>query len=88
MMTESTNREIFSRYGASADFAVVEGVMGLFDGYDGKSEAGSTAQIAKWLNLPILLTVNAKSMARSAAALVYGFENFDPELQRVFRSHS
>ncbi len=81
MMTESTNREIFSRYGASADFAVVEGVMGLFDGYDGKSEAGSTAQIAKWLNLPILLTVNAKSMARSAAALVYGFENFDPELQ-------
>ena len=55
--------------------------MGLFDGYDGKSEAGSTAQMAKWLNLPVLLAVNAKSMARSAAAVVYGFEKFDPDLR-------
>jgi cobyrinic acid a,c-diamide synthase len=81
MLSESSNLEIFSHHAVSADFAVVEGVMGLFDGYDGKSEAGSTAQMAKWLNLPILLTVNAKSMARSAAAVVYGFEKFDPELQ-------
>lgn len=80
-MSESANREIFCRHAASADFVVVEGVMGLFDGYDGKSEAGSTAQMAKWLNLPVLLTVNAKSMARSAAAVVYGFEKFDPALQ-------
>ncbi len=63
-----------------ADIAVVEGVMGLFDGYDGKTEAGSTAQMAKWLNLPVLLMVDAKSMARSAAALVKGFEQFDPDL--------
>lgn len=61
--------------------AVVEGVMGLFDGYDGKSESGSTAEMAKWLNLPVLLAVNAKSMARSAAAVVYGFEKFDPFLR-------
>jgi cobyrinic acid a,c-diamide synthase len=55
--------------------------MGLFDGYDGRSEAGSTAQMAKWLGLPVLLVVDARSMARSAAALVQGFEAFDPELK-------
>ena len=81
MLSKSCNREIFSRHIKEADLAVVEGVMGLFDGYDGKSEAGSTAQMAKWLNLPVLLAVNAKSMARSAAALVQGFEKFDPDLR-------
>ncbi len=60
--------------------AVVEGVMGLFDGYDGASEAGSTAQMAKWLGLPVLLVVDARAMARSAAALVHGFASFDPDL--------
>jgi cobyrinic acid a,c-diamide synthase len=60
--------------------AVVEGVMGLFDGYDGASEAGSTAQMAKWLGLPVLLVVDARAMARSAAALVHGFASFDPAL--------
>ncbi len=65
----------------TADIAVVEGVMGLFDGYSGTSEAGSTAQMAKWLNLPVILVVDAKSMARSAAAIVQGFENFDPEIE-------
>lgn len=81
MLSKSCNQEIFSRHVNSADVAVVEGVMGLFDGYDGKTEAGSTAQMAKWLNLPVLLAVNAKSMARSAAALVHGFETFDPDLR-------
>jgi cobyrinic acid a,c-diamide synthase len=81
MLSKSCNRKIFSRHVQSADLAVVEGVMGLFDGYDGKSEAGSTAQMAKWLNLPVLLAVNAKSMARSAAAVVQGFEKFDPDLR-------
>jgi cobyrinic acid a,c-diamide synthase len=51
--------------------------MGLFDGYDGASEAGSTAQMAKWLGLPVLLVVDARAMARSAAALVLGFASFD-----------
>ena len=81
MLSKSCNLNIFNRQIKSADIAVVEGVMGLFDGYDGKSETGSTAQMAKWLNLPVLLAVNAKSMARSAAALVYGFEKFDPDLR-------
>jgi cobyrinic acid a,c-diamide synthase len=78
MLSESYNRGLFARLLASADGAVVEGVMGLFDGYDGVSEAGSTAQMAKWLGTPIVLVVDARSMARSAAALVHGFSRFDP----------
>jgi len=81
MLSKETNLDCFHSNASKADIAVVEGVMGLFDGYDGKSEAGSTAQMAKWLDLPVLLIVDAKSMARSAAALVQGFENFDPELK-------
>lgn len=80
MLSQAQNKAIFSMAAKGADLAVVEGVMGLFDGYDGRSEAGSTAQMAKWLGAPVLLIVNAASMARSAAALVQGFERFDPEL--------
>jgi cobyrinic acid a,c-diamide synthase len=81
MLTRECNQETFQRAAAGADVAVVEGVMGLFDGYDGRTEAGSSAQMAKWLGLPVLLVVDARSMARSAAALVQGFENFDPQLE-------
>jgi cobyrinic acid a,c-diamide synthase len=81
MLSAETNRRIFYRNAADADVCVVEGVMGLFDGVDGKSEAGSTAEIAKWLQLPVILVVDASAMARSAAALVRGFESFDPALK-------
>jgi len=81
MLSRELNREIFHRHAADSDIAMVEGVMGLFDGYDGRTEAGSTGQMAKWLNLPVILVVDARSMARSAAALVQGFEHFDPELK-------
>jgi cobyrinic acid a,c-diamide synthase len=80
MLSRETNEALFRRQVRDADVAVVEGVMGLFDGYDGLSEAGSTAQMAKWLGLPVLLVVDARAMARSAAALVHGFASFDPEL--------
>lgn len=77
MLSRTYNQENFQRHAAGCDVAVVEGVMGLFDGFSGSSDAGSTAHMAKWLNLPVLLVVNAASMARSAAALVQGFERFD-----------
>jgi len=80
MLTQGYNRKSFQKHARGSDIAIVEGVMGLFDGYDGKSEAGSTAQMAKWLRLPVLLVVDARSMARSAAALIYGFEHFDQDL--------
>jgi len=77
MLSKDYNLECFRRNVGNADFAVIEGVMGLFDGYDGKTEAGSTAQMAKWLGVPVILLVDAASMARSAAAIVMGFERFD-----------
>lgn len=81
MLSAETNREIFLRGGQATDLMVVEGVMGLFDGVDGRSNAGSTAEMARWLGLPVLLVVDASTMARSAAALVHGFASFDPALQ-------
>lgn len=80
MLSQDANLALFRRHAAAAQIAVVEGVMGLFDGYDGLSEAGSTAQMAKWLGLPVLLVVDARSLARSAAALVHGYATFDGEL--------
>jgi cobyrinic acid a,c-diamide synthase len=65
---------------AGADLALVEGVMGCFDGTDGLSEDGSTAQVAKWLGAPVVLVLDAGALARSAAAVVLGFERFDPDL--------
>ena len=80
MLSREDNLRIFRRYAAGADFVVVEGVMGLYDGAEGQSETGSTAQMAKWLDLPVLLCVQARSMARSLAALAFGFVRFDPDL--------
>ncbi|WP_414720815.1 cobyrinate a,c-diamide synthase [Streptomyces sp.] len=61
--------------------AVVEGVMGLFDGASGHGELGSTAQVATLLRAPVVLVVDASSQARSVAALVHGFASWDPRVR-------
>ncbi|HEY0345294.1 MAG TPA: cobyrinate a,c-diamide synthase [Solirubrobacteraceae bacterium] len=66
--------------GAGADIAVVEGVMGLFDGASGRGELASTAHVAKLLRAPVLLVVDGAAMARSAAAMVHGYRTFDPDV--------
>lgn len=66
-----------------ADLAVIEGVRGLYEGLEGLSDIGSTAQIAKTLQCPVILVINARSITRSAAALVNGYRAFDPDINIV-----
>jgi cobyrinic acid a,c-diamide synthase len=73
--------EAFSEATADADFVVVEGMMGLFDGISGEGEKGSAAEMAKILSLPVVLVVDASKSARSIAAVIRGFEVFDPDLR-------
>jgi cobyrinic acid a,c-diamide synthase len=74
-------RGLFEQAAADADCALVEGVMGLFDGADAATDEGSTAEIARWLDAPILLVANVHGMGRSIAALVKGFTGFAADLR-------
>ena len=81
MSTENYVKKLYYEKSRSADVAIVEGVMGLFDGAHPKQDRGSTAEVAKLLDLPVLLVIDGQAMARSAAALVQGFTNFDPNIR-------
>lgn len=81
MNSEEVVKESFARYDAPAQVSVVEGVMGLFDGYN--RDNGSSAHLARTLGLPIVLVVTPKSMAYSVAPLLYGIKHFQPELNIV-----
>ena len=74
MATPEHVLELFAHYGEDADVCVVEGMMGLFDGYD--RDRGSSAEIARVLDIPVVLVVDAKSAAYSMAPLLQGFINF------------
>lgn len=79
-MSSATHvKELYDRYGSLADMRIVEGVMGLFDGYD--KWKGSSAEMALTLDIPVILVVNAKSMAYSVAPLIYGFKHFNPDIR-------
>lgn len=77
-MSPEILRGVLSHAAAGADIIVIEGVMGLFDGAAGG--AGSTADLAKALGLPVILVINAAAQAQSAAAVAHGFRTFDPEV--------
>jgi cobyrinic acid a,c-diamide synthase len=79
MLSRAANLALFANAAQDADIAIIEGVMGAFDGHAATSESGSTVEMAKWLAAPIVLVIDASAMARSAAALVHGFETFDPD---------
>jgi cobyrinic acid a,c-diamide synthase len=72
---------LFAHGARGCDLAVVEGVMGLFDGAAGQGELASTAHVAKLLRAPVVLVVDASSQSRSVAALVHGFASWDPEVR-------
>lgn len=79
--SEGHNLSAFNESLGDADFCVVEGNGGLFDGTDGKSEDGSTAQVAKWLGAPVVLVLDPFQTGRSAAAMLKGYKAFDSQLR-------
>lgn len=80
LMDRETIRASFARSAGDADIAVVEGAMGLFDGVDLEG-SGSTAEIAKAIGAPVVLVVDTTRMTRSVAAMVSGYQHFDPGVQ-------
>ena len=89
MSSRAYVEELFERITRDADMAVIEGVMGLFDGADPKSSEGSTAEIARWLEAPVFLIVNVHGQARSLAPLVQGFAQFESgvRIEGVIANH-
>jgi cobyrinic acid a,c-diamide synthase len=79
LTSEQYVQRCFARHSDTVDYALIEGVMGLFDGA-GSSDFASTAHIARLLKLPILLVVDCSHLSRSVAAIVHGYRSFDPEL--------
>lgn len=80
MMGQEAVTATFTRATRGADIALIEGVMGLYDGASPTGDEGSTAEIARWLGAPVVLVVDASGMARSIAALASGFAAFDPRI--------
>ena len=75
--------DVFCMAAASAEIAVIEGMMGLYDGQSSTSDVGSTAEVAKILRAPVVLVIDAGAMARSAAAVVMGFQHLNPQVNIV-----
>ncbi len=80
MLSPEANLSVVAQAADDADALLVEGMMGLFDGKSGDSDVGSSAEIAKLLKLPVILVLDASKSARSLAAVMLGFEMFDPDL--------
>lgn len=79
MASQEHVSSLYARYSADADVAVVEGMMGMYDGYD--RDRGSSAEVARLLGIPVVLVVDAKSAAYSMAPLLSGFINFRPDIR-------
>ena len=81
MLGADVNRTTFQKTAQGAALSIIEGMMGLFDGSSPINEIGSSAEMAKQLNTPVLLVVDGSAMARSAAAMVFGYSHFDPDVK-------
>ncbi len=81
MLSPEIIKYLFSKNSTDADVAVIEGVMGLYDGLSGFSLEGSSAHISEILDVPVILTVNAKGMSLSAAAMINGYRDFSPQIK-------
>jgi len=73
-------RDAFVRGSMDSKISIIEGVMGLYDGISGRDEIGSSAHLSKVLDVPVILVIDAKGMARSAGAIAKGFKEYDKEV--------
>ena len=80
LLPHPTVLELYGKASSKRQISVVEGVMGLFDGHSSLDEEGSTAQLAKLIGAPVILVADASKVARSVAAEVLGYQQFDPAL--------
>ncbi len=80
LTSESYVQECFSTHSSVAEYSLVEGVMGLFDGAGGTSDYSSTAHIARLLDLPVVLVLDCSRLSRSIAAIAHGYKTFDPRI--------
>ena len=81
LMDDDTIRNLVGYASEDADVCVIEGVRGLYEGFSGDDDLGSTAYIAKLLDLPVVLVVDSGSLTRSTAAIINGFKSFDPDVR-------
>ncbi len=81
LMSHAAVSELYQRASDSRQISVIEGVMGVFDGHSNLSEEGSSAELAKLLDAPVILVADASKVARSVAAEVLGYQLFDPDLR-------
>ncbi|MEM7773450.1 MAG: cobyrinate a,c-diamide synthase, partial [Cyanobacteria bacterium P01_A01_bin.37] len=81
LTSEDYVKHCFSTHTQATDFALIEGVMGLFDGVSGECDIGSTAHIARLLQIPVVLVLDCSRLSRSVAAIAHGFKTFDPSIQ-------
>ncbi|ADJ25921.1 cobyrinic acid a,c-diamide synthase [Dehalogenimonas lykanthroporepellens BL-DC-9] len=81
MLPEPNLRELFGYFNRERDLALIEGVMGLFDGHRASAGDGSTAHIARITGAPVILILNVAKTGQSAAAMALGFASFDPRVK-------
>ena len=81
LTSEAYVRSCFAKHSQNAEYALIEGVMGLFDGATGHDDTASTAHVARLLNAPVVLILNCASTSRSIAAIAHGYRTFDPRIQ-------
>lgn len=80
LTSESYVQSCFAKHSQNAEYSLIEGVMGLFDGATGHNDTASTAHIARLLDIPVVLILNCASTSRSIAAIAHGYRTFDPRI--------
>ena len=80
LTSEDYVKDCFYRHCQGVDYALIEGVMGLFDGASGKDDFASTAHVARLLDIPVLLVLDCSRLSRSVAAIAYGYQSLDPRI--------